>query len=379
MSTESIRLSVPEVYQSNRFMQPNEELSVSTVGQSATPASLNEETIGLKVPTVAIVKAGRQKFSVLDTAGTDEYSTPYLLVSDDFRHGSDTGFKGIRYDREVKVGRSHLTDRFEYGSTVSRDHFSIAFSALGLVIKNYEPLNGTRISGDIRPVGPQRKSPVIAEFTYRLGDDIRGRHDYGEVDQFAPYGYHKNHVIIGRDTKSVKDGVYFTTSPNSEAVIVDDKSRAIELVSQGLLDKVESKFSSGTTKHEEDILKLVNKETKRALPYDARISDRLSGPLCDSNGLIALSTYIEQGGGVCRHQCLLAALLLEKLIDNKILAGTVGVERNHDLDVKGAHAWAVFKSLSGSTIVVDPAQNFVGSKARARAQGRWEYEIPLEY
>ena len=69
-------------------------------------------------------------------------------------------------------------------------------------------------------------------------------------------------------------------------------------------------------------------------------------------------------------------ILAESLVEKGILLGQVGVERNNDIDAHGAHAWAIFKTLDGKSIVVDPAQNFVGTKQQARRERRWKYDLP---
>jgi hypothetical protein len=66
---------------------------------------------------------------------------------------------------------------------------------------------------------------------------------------------------------------------------------------------------------------------------------------------------------------------METLIDDKILIGRTGVEHNYDTDVRGAHAWAVFETPGGKIYVIDPAQNFVGTKDKARAEGHWKYDL----
>jgi transglutaminase-like putative cysteine protease len=114
------------------------------------------------------------------------------------------------------------------------------------------------------------------------------------------------------------------------------------------------------------------------MPYNLEAAENLSRPHYGTKGLISLSEYVERGVGVCRHQCLLAAVILETLAENKIVAGKSGVERNHDLDANGAHAWATFETPGGQKFVLDPAQDFVGTKDKAHAEGRWKYYLPAD-
>ena len=192
------------------------------------------------------------------------------------------------------------------------------------------------------------------------------------------YGYYKNHPVIGRESPSVKNGVYFTVNPNSEAVVVDDASRTLQQAAKGMLRQVGRRFGKAPTVSTKKTLELVDKYTDQLMPYDLEKTEKLSAPHYNDNGLINLSEYVENKAGVCRHQCLLAAFLLETLVDKGVLVGRSGVERNHDIDAHGAHAWAIFEQPNGTVYVVDPAQGFVGTKEQARAKGLWKYDLPVE-
>jgi hypothetical protein len=90
-----------------------------------------------------------------------------------------------------------------------------------------------------------------------------------------------------------------------------------------------------------------------------------------------LSVFVRRGFGVCRHQGLLAAYLLERLVDDGILQGHAGVERNELPDAGGGHAWAIFHT-SNESIVVDPAMGFLGTKDEARREGHHEYALDTD-
>lgn len=368
---------MPEAFSLQRPLGHDESRIVNLQGEYVAGARQTKRDFGIEVPTVAKIEAGRQLFSVLDTRDSTAWASPLLVVDKSFDPSSRHGYKGIWQDQPLVFGRRYLTDRFDYDPTVSRDHFSIAYNGLDLVVKNLRPTNKTLLSGDLG-VGLKDKHNVAAEFTHRALNDIKNRFDFGDKDGTAPEGYYKNHIIIGRNTNTVKDGVYFTTNPNSEAVVVDDKSRALQEVAQNMLVRVERKFGKQPTVNTELILKLVNDYTASVMSYDLKKTEKLSSPYYQNNGLICLSEYVAQGVGVCRHQCLLAAFLMETLAEEQIIMGRPGVERNHDIDAHGAHAWAVFKTPAGQTFVVDPAQHFVGTKEKARRQHRWKYDLPTD-
>ncbi len=380
MSSQIPNSIIPSALQVEYPMVHNERQVVNVQGQTVHNALEVERTYGLPVPLLAKINAGRQLFSVLDTRATDEYSSPLLVVSDTFYHGSEGSFKGVWQDEDpLMFGRNpHYKYRFDYHPTVSSEHFSLAFDGLGLIVANQRPKNKTLLTGDLQGKRFQRDrvTGVEANFTQRTGDKMRDRFDFGYEDETAPYGYYKNHRIIGRKTSIVKDSVYFTAT--SEAVVVDDKSRALQHVADGLLQHLDRKFGKYPTVPVESFLKIINNYVRKVMPYDEAAADRLSRPHYANNSLIGLSEYVKEGVGVCRHQCLVAAFLLETLIEKRILAGRTGVERNHDTNVHGAHAWAVYESPARQLFVIDPAQNFVGTKEKAHEEGRWKYDLPAE-
>jgi hypothetical protein len=378
MSISSIELARPEALSVNYPMSPGEVKTVNVDGAPYNNAYQTHAEVGIHAPTVAKVIAGGHQFSIVDVRDVDDFATPLVVADENYKNRrSSQGMKGIWPDTPVVVGRNHHNNRFNYQAGVSRDHFSVAYNGLGLLVRNLAPTNSTLLSGDITIAAREgRLHKIIAEFTHRAEDDAQQRFDSGPKDEEAPYGYYKNHPIIGRNSTTVKNGVYFTTTPNSEAVVVDDKSKVLQQLRCNLEVEFDASYGRRPLHSVANVLDYVNQFTSTVMPYSIRKSDRLSSHLYEDNKLIGLSEYVEAGGGVCRHQCLLAAFLMESLVEKGILLGQAGVERNHDVDANGAHAWAVFKAMDGQSYVIDPAQNYVGTKMQARLQGRWKYDLP---
>ena len=162
-------------------------------------------------------------------------------------------------------------------------------------------------------------------------------------------------------------------------MVVDHKSNMLRQVSNVFMAKLHTRFEGGEAAPPEAILRMINDYVRQTLHYDMDAVDRLSEPHYYIQGMIDLSEYVEAGVGVCRHQALLSALLAEKAIDAGYLQGAVGVERNHDRQLNGAHAWAVVRSGPDrrKDMIIDPAQNYVGSRARAADDPRrWKYYLP---
>lgn len=373
---EELQPPLPEVFVRDYVMSPNETAYVDlSVAPLEKPAHV-KRALGIRVPQLATISASTQEFSLLDTRETDRYTTPFLLVAASFKR-QRRAYKGVWEDELLTVGRAHHRDRFKYHGTVSSRHFSLLFSNGELAVLNGEPTNETRLRGNFNfGESPDGRHDVRAVYTQQAVDDLRHRHDYGSADETAPYGYFRNHQIIGRKNTTLKGGVYFTTDPKSEAVVVDDKSEALRSAAEEFLAVIASKYGQQPTIFTARILREANDYTRTIMPYNLRKAERLSAPHNDNNGLIGLSDYIKQRAGVCRHQCLLAAFLLETLIDKNLLVGKIGVERNHDIEAHGAHAWAIFETPDNKKFVLDPAQNFVGTKEEAARRGRWKYHIP---
>lgn len=333
-----------------------------------------QEAMGVDGAMVAEIRASDMSFLVIDTRDSRYYSTPFLITTDGYQHGSKMGFKGVHREQPAIVGRSQ-NDRFSYSDYISANQFSVRYDdkADKLYIQDWGSTNGTYLTGFINEGKNEAKHDGIRdEFTHFVVEDMEGKASYGDRTPDTPYGTHLNYAIIGRNSPSVRGGVYGTRS--SEFVIVDDKSQALKKVVDGFMEAL-LKSPDVEAFSTMNLLKRINFRVANVLTYDLERVERISEPHYDHKGLIGLSEYIEQGVGVCRHQALLAAHLIEEVIDRGYLTGKASVERNHDLEANGAHAWAVYKSDTEDDIIVDAAQGFVGSRQKAREEGRWRYVV----
>lgn len=112
----------------------------------------------------------------------------------------------------------------------------------------------------------------------------------------------------------------------------------------------------------------------KALKYDKEYADNQSKIYADKK--INLAENISDGKGVCRHQALLVAYLLERATKAGTLNGKVSVDRNY-IPGKGGHAWARYTSEQGEVHIVDVAQNFVGTlESSERQASTWSYARP---
>jgi hypothetical protein len=88
---------------------------------------------------------------------------------------------------------------------------------------------------------------------------------------------------------------------------------------------------------------------------------------------VTLGVFIEAGVGLCRHQNLACAAIIERLIDEDILRGTVSIDRNSSDE--GGHAWCRYTDPSGEVIILDVTQEYFGN---IYGEHHWDYRRPEE-
>jgi hypothetical protein len=193
--------------------------------------------------------------------------------------------------------------------------------------------------------------------------------------------------LIGKDTP-VHGGVSIG-SGHREAIVVDDMRgkmenlddlpdkarRSIERVNsayetpvqaiQSMVDQMPpTEDKTKLRAREEKIIKRVYKEVKNRMKWDhdavLDIADRYA---LNDDQKVNLGVYVRKGFGVCRHQALYAGYIIERLIAEGALQGKISVERN--VTDRGGHAWATYTTSNGETLIIDPAQKYVGPPGQA--------------
>ena len=172
--------------------------------------------------------------------------------------------------------------------------------------------------------------------------------------------FYKGRHIIGHD-KRINDGVY-VGAESREAIVVDATDYYCqEKIEKAIYEYQKSKNAIGT------VYRIV-KET--FIPDENKITKLIKGY---EDKKISLGYFIKKGVGVCRHNALLAGLLLEQMIDKNLISGKVSVDRNK-LSGQGAHAWCRYTSLSGEVTMIDPTLNYCGPLTTTP----WNYKRPEE-
>lgn len=192
--------------------------------------------------------------------------------------------------------------------------------------------------------------------------------------------------LIGRD-EDVRGGVYYGTY-SGEAIVVDPEKYPDEYdryyniaVDKATIDgKVERS----------KVLKAVFDTVTSEMEYSQSgvdgilqdVADRDGTPSFDDGKKLELSLFMEAGVGVCRHQALACAALLERFKDEGYIRGAISVDRNERVGVPGqedgGHAWVRYTSKDGLVQILDVARGYYGLLKNADPNEHWEYMRPQE-
>jgi len=207
--------------------------------------------------------------------------------------------------------------------------------------------------------------------TVLVQDRLKNSAFYEEGSRESRHGKWQGRDIIGRDCP-INGGVYLG-GDEREAVVVDDKKQP-ELIAayQELVKRRKFKEQQGRS-FKDGVLREVFDLTKELLPYSDVVVDKVTDGL-QPDEKISLSSFLLNKGGVCRHQALLVAYLLEKLKVDGYVSGRVSIDRNY-IPGKGGHAWVRYVNSAGEIFIIDPAQNFIG-RIEEVGGGQWFYERP---
>lgn len=180
---------------------------------------------------------------------------------------------------------------------------------------------------------------------------------------------------ISRD-KSINGGVYLGSSAREAIVVDDEKDEALDRIYQELIMRRKAAQTQGID-FKDGILTEVWDLVKLVMPYNENKVNSILNQLTRPDEKVYLSSFI--GGGVCRHQALLASYLLERLIKEKYIHGKVSVDRN-EIKNEGGHAWCRYTNSAKEVFILDAAQNYIGRlDDMTRANNRWFYERPEDY
>jgi hypothetical protein len=239
----------------------------------------------------------------------------------------------------------------------------------------------------------KRRPLTVDDYTFHAVEAAKRKPDwYGEPTKDAPYGTYKGRPIIGRDSPEVIGGVYFSSSNGeiqSEILVVEDKidpdtredpqlrSTYSDVLTDLLRDNPQLSNPNKTDAMYERILNIVYTDVQKLLPYDLARTEAIADEFRGKK--INLGYFIKAQFGVCRQQALLSSYLLNMLIKQRYLQGSVSVDRNHLPDAGDGHAWARFTPAAGKVRIIDPAQSYVGPlkdiQGEIQAGRKWDYNV----
>ncbi len=133
-----------------------------------------------------------------------------------------------------------------------------------------------------------------------------------ENPEIAPYGFFQGRHIIGEHT-SINTGVFISALP-CEALVIDDEYRSLSYVYDQLLTEFAREHG---TSHELElhIMPYLKKRVESAMTYNPGGTESyLKSKKVVKDSKTSLTVLIDAGIGAARHQVLLYAYLLERLI-----------------------------------------------------------------
>lgn len=222
-----------------------------------------------------------------------------------------------------------------------------------------------------------RHEPVW-EFTKSAEENLRGDPRFEEPDLEAPHGWYLNRRIIGRDTP-INGGVYIVPRVQ-EAIVVDD-TRFTEEYERTYLATLDLIYSTVRRNPQASVVRKVLMPVfsivEKALPYDSAFANEIATAYRDRK--VNLGDFIRTGAGVCRHQALMSAYLLERLKKDRELSSKdrISIDRNY-IPGQGGHAWVRFTASNGTPYILDPAQRCVDRLSHLIHSASWEYRRPEE-
>lgn len=181
--------------------------------------------------------------------------------------------------------------------------------------------------GRSKPTPVRQKTTVIRNRFAEAVQRIKHLEYYeAAATKEAPLGHFDGRPIIG--SKTAINGGVFVGAKSHEAIVVDESYGELEKIYNSLtVEFVRSE--NGRDSFSEKIFPYVVRVVQRTLDYRPEAVRELerTGQI-QPDRKVALDFFIRKGFGSSRHQVLLAAYLLEKLVRRGLLQG------NYSLDEK---------------------------------------------
>lgn len=204
---------------------------------------------------------------------------------------------------------------------------------------------------------------------------IRDDSFFEDKEQVTDEPVYQGRRVISRD-KPINGGVYLGGSAR-EAIVVDDSRENSQLLQMytSFLKDFEKIIAIDPDTLINERLKMLFEFVREKMPYNENNVNHINSQL-KPDQKVGLERFLGDGG-VCRHQGLFAAYLLEKLITEGKMSGQVSVDRNY-VPGLGGHGWARYTAANGEVYIIDAAQQYVGKLREIKPGIQWFYNRPNE-
>ena len=350
---------------------PHEIFTVS-LGSPSDPTRQTGTPRSERVAVILQAGRGEVRFGVSAPTASEEARLMAIDLNG-FEMGSQELPSGTR---ATPVGRRHRIGEFFLGRVeLDQTQFTVLRSEGHVQVINGRPdvatvARGARVANGILGL----LADTTANYTYDSQKDLATKGMFGKPDVIGPHGYFQGHPLLGRNSRRIAGSVMLTTRPGSEAVLVDNESHALQTFYSDFRHEYLKPYK-GKAEHIVKILHELNQYILMRMPYDLPAVTKIERQYPYNSYLIPLSYFVEQGFGVCRQHALAAGFIIEQLLEEYRLPAHVTLGRNV-IGYIGGHAWVEMKvANSQAELVVDPTQQFVGTKKEAEALRRWQYNL----
>ena len=193
--------------------------------------------------------------------------------------------------------------------------------------------------------------------------------------------FFKNRRIIGRDV-SVNKGVYLGAG-SREAIVVDRKFGELNR----LFEEAKKRASVDGKVIKDFVIHSVFDVINEAMPVkdNAEVERLVKREKAGRDGEIPLDVFLREGVGVCRHNALAVADLLQRFKEEGVLKGKASVDRNTKRVVidgrsfDAGHAWCRYTNSAGDVFLIDPMHNKIKKLSELELKswesgGDWDYK-----
>jgi hypothetical protein len=179
--------------------------------------------------------------------------------------------------------------------------------------------------------------------------------------------FYKGRHLIRQDS-SIDGGICLGTHPR-EAIVVDSQ------YSPTLIHTYEIAKKKSTRQGKIDksrILKSVYEAVSEAMPIqkNSEVIRLIDSHNAHNDGVMSLEVFLREGVGVCRHDALACAFILERLGREGIVKGKPSVDKNYD--EPSGHAWCRYTNSQGKVFILDVMQGYLGPLG-SPTPGKWDY------